>query len=40
MNMTIACALRCGVALIGVFSPGRDSPYMGNISDVGRTPVV
>ena len=28
-NMTIACALRWGVASIGIFSTGRDSPYMG-----------
>ena len=36
MNMTIACALRWGLALIGVFSTGLDSPYMGNISSVGQ----
>ena len=37
MNMTIACALRWGVALVGIFSTGCDSPYMGNISGVGQT---
>ena len=38
MNMTIACALRRGVALVGVFSTGHGSPYMGNISSAGQTP--
>ena len=38
VNMTIACALRWGVALIGVFSIGRGSPYMENISGAGQTP--
>ena len=38
MNKTIACALRWGVALVGVFSIGRGSPYMGNISGTGQTP--
>ena len=28
-NMTIACALRWGVAFIGSFSTGRGSPYKG-----------
>ena len=30
-NMTIACALRWGVALVGVSSTGRGSPFMGKI---------
>ena len=38
MNMTIAYALRCRVALIEVFSTGRGSLYMGNISSAGQTP--
>ena len=38
MNMTIACAFRWGVALIGVLSIGRGSLYMENISGVGQTP--
>ena len=37
MNMTIACALRWGVALVELFSTGRGSPYMGNILGVGQT---
>ena len=37
MNMTIAYALRWGVALVGVFSTGRGSPYMGNILGAGQT---
>ena len=28
-NMTIACALRWGVAFVGKFSTGRGSPYKG-----------
>ena len=28
-NMTIACALRRGVAYVGSFSIGRGSPYKG-----------
>ena len=28
-NMTIACALRWGVASVGSFSNGRGSPYKG-----------
>ena len=28
-NMTIACALRWGVASVGSFSTGRGSPYKG-----------
>ena len=38
MNMTIVCALRWRVALVGVFSTGRSSPYMGNISGAKQTP--
>ena len=38
MNMTIACALRWRVALVGVLSTRRGSPYMGNISGAGQTP--
>ena len=37
MNMTIARALRWGVALVGFFSIGCGSPYMRNISGVGQT---
>ena len=37
MNMTIVCALRWGVALVGVFSTKRGSPYMENILGVGQT---
>ena len=29
MNMTIACALRWGVASVGIFSTGHGSPFMG-----------
>ena len=29
LNMTIACALRWGVASVGRFSTRRGSPYMG-----------
>ena len=29
-NITIACALRKGVAYVGSFSTGRGSPYKGN----------
>ena len=35
MNMTIACALRWGVASVGISSTRRDSPFMGT----GQTPV-
>ena len=35
VNMTIACTLKWGVALVGVFSTGRGSPYMGKISSAG-----
>ena len=38
MNMTIACVLKWGVALVGVFFTGRGSPYMGNILGAGQTP--
>ena len=37
--MIIARALRWGVTFVGSFSTGRGSPYMGNISGVGDTPV-
>ena len=37
MNMTIACVLSWGIALVGVFSIGRGSPYMGNISGARQT---
>ena len=37
MKMTIACALRWGVALVEVFSTGHDTSYMGNISGAGHT---
>ena len=32
--MNIACALRWGVASVGIFSTGRGSPYMGKIFQV------
>ena len=38
-NMTIACALRRGVAFVGVYSTGRGSPYMGKISSARSTSV-
>ena len=38
MNMIIACTLRWGVALVGVFSIECGSPYMGNISGAGQAP--
>ena len=34
MNMTITCALRWGVASVGIFSTGRDSPFMEKIFQV------
>ena len=37
MNMTISCALRWGVALVGVFSIELGSPYTGNISTARQT---
>ena len=27
--MNIACALKCGIASVGIFSTGRGSPYKG-----------
>ena len=34
MNMTIACALRWGVAFVGIFSIRRGSPFMGKTFQV------
>ena len=35
--MTIAYALRWGVAFVGCFSTGRGSPYKGKISGAKQT---
>ena len=37
--VNIVCALRWGVAFVGIFSTGGGPPYMGNISGVGDTQV-